>query len=120
MRIYVDDDLASALLIRLLQKAGHDVQAPAAAGKLGRSDPVQLTFAIREKRVCLTANYDDYEELHVLVGDSGGHHPGILVVRRENDPARNMTSKAIVAAIRKIEAAGVPIADEYIVLNHWR
>jgi hypothetical protein len=26
----------------------------------------------------------------------------------------------IVRAIAKLEAAGVPIADELIVLNHWR
>ena len=56
MRIYVDEDLASALLIRLLQNAGHDVEAPASVGMLGRSDPVQLTYAIRVNRVALTAN----------------------------------------------------------------
>jgi hypothetical protein len=26
----------------------------------------------------------------------------------------------IVRAIRNLEAAGVPIADRYIILNHWR
>jgi len=31
-----------------------------------------------------------------------------------------MTPKAIVTAIRKLEAAGVPIANEYIILNQWR
>ena len=47
-------------------------------------------------------------------------HFGICVVRHDNDPARDLTPKGIVAAIRKLEAAGVPIANEYIVLNHWR
>jgi hypothetical protein len=28
MRIYVDEDMASGILIRLLQKAGHDVESP--------------------------------------------------------------------------------------------
>ena len=120
MRIYVDEDLASTLLIRLLQNAGHDVEAPASVGMLGRSDSAQLTFAIRQKRVALTANYDDYDELHSLLAEAGGNHAGILVVRRESNPARNLTSKAIVAAIRNLEAAGAPIANEYIVLNHWR
>ena len=87
---------------------------------LGCSDPVQLTYAIRENRVVLTANYDDYDELDSLVAESGGSHPGILVVRNENDPARKLTPKGIVVAIRKLEGAGVPIANEYIVLNHWR
>ncbi|MBI3409938.1 MAG: DUF5615 family PIN-like protein [Planctomycetes bacterium] len=120
MRIYIDEDLAAAVLIRLLQKAGHDVESPLTAGMLGRSDPAQLTFAIHENRVCLTANYDDYEELHFLLRESKGHHPGILVVRQDNDPARDLSPKGITAAIRKLEAASVPVADEYIVLNHWR
>jgi predicted nuclease of predicted toxin-antitoxin system len=120
MRIYLDEDMASGLLIRLLKNAGHDVDAPNAAGMLGRSDPKQFTFAIHESRVCLTANYDDYEDLHPLVREAHGNHPGILVVRQENDPTRDLTSKGIVVAIRKLEAASVPIDNEYIVLNQWR
>ena len=120
MKIYLDEDMANALLVRLLQKAGHDVETPAAAGRLGRSDPIQFTFAIHERRVCLTANYDDYEELHLLVKEAHGEHPGLLVVRQDNDPARDMTAKGLVAALRKLEAAGAPIENEYIVLNHWR
>jgi hypothetical protein len=120
MRIYIDEDMAAGLLVRLLRKAGHDVEAPAGAGMLGRSDPVQFTFAIHDSRLCLTANYRDYEELHLLVQEARGDHKGILVVRQDNDPARDLTPKGIVAAIRKLEAAGVPIGNEYIILNHWR
>jgi hypothetical protein len=120
MKIYIDEDMASGLLVLLLQKAGHDAEVPAAIAMLGRSDVAQLTFAIEDGRVSLTANYDDYDELDRLVEKSRGDHPGILVVRREKDPNRNLTPKGIVAAIRKLEAAGVPIANEYVVLNHWR
>jgi hypothetical protein len=120
MRIYIDEDLASGLLIRLLQKAGHDVEAAAAAALLGRSDAVQLTFAIHESRACLTGNYRHFEELHLLLREAKGDHAGILVVRHDNDPARDLTPKGIVAAIRKLLAAGVPITNEYVVLNHWR
>lgn len=120
MKIYVDEDMAAGILVRLLQKAGHDVESPVGAGRLGRSDPVQLTFAIHERRLCLTANYDDYEELHLLVREAHGYHPGILVVRQDNDPARDLTPKGIVAAIRNLERAGVPVANEYIILSHWR
>jgi len=35
MRLYLDDDSAEALLIALLQQAGHDVQIPADAGMIG-------------------------------------------------------------------------------------
>lgn len=120
MRIYIDEDMASGLLVRLLQKAGHDVETPLGAGTLGRSDPVQFTVAIHEGRACVTANYEDYEELHWLVREAKGAHSGILVVRQDNDPARDLTPKGIVVALRKLETAGVPIANEYTVLNHWR
>ena len=120
MRIYIDEDMAAGLVVRLLQNAGHDVETPAGLGLLGRSDAIQLTCAIHEQRACLTGNYDDFEELHWLVREANGSHTGIIVVRQDNDPARDLTPKGIVAAIRKLEAAGVPIANEYIVLNHWR
>jgi hypothetical protein len=109
MKVYVDEDMAAGLLIRLLKSAGHDVESPGGTGLLGCSDPVQFTFAIRENRVCLTANYRHFEELHLLVREAHGDHAGILVVRQDNDPARDLTPKGIVAAIRKLEAANVPI-----------
>lgn len=120
MNIYLDEDMSEEVLIRLLQKAGHNVNSARSAGMLGRSDPAQFTNAIRESRVCLSANYGDYEELHLLVKEVHGNHPGILVVRQDNDPTRDLTPKGIVAAIRKLETAGVPIANEYIILNQWR
>lgn len=120
MRIYLDEDIASRLLASLLQNAGHDVVTPAGTGTLAESDAVQLTRAIHEIRVCLSRNYKDFEELHLLVAEAQGRHRGILVVRRENDPTRDLTPKGIVTAIRKLEAAGVPIENEYIVLNQWR
>jgi hypothetical protein len=120
MRIYLDEDLASGLLVKLLQKAGHDVSMPAAAGILGKADAVQLTCAIHERRACMSRNYADFEELHLLITEAQGHHFGILIVRRENDPTRDLTPKGIVAALRKMEAAGAPMENEYIVLNRWR
>ncbi len=120
MKLYLDDDSASPLLSKLLRNAGHDVQLPSDVGMSGKPDPVHLTHAIRDGLVCLTKNYDDYWLLHILLMQALGHHPGIFVVRQDNDPTRDLSPKGIVAAIRKMEAAGVPIANEYIVLNHWR
>jgi hypothetical protein len=120
MRLYLDDDIASGLLIQLLRNAGHDVLVPADLGIAGAEDPVHLRHAVRERRACLTQNYGDFRVLHDLVLECQGHHQGILVVRLDNDPNRDMRPPHIVRAIAKLEAAGVPIADEYIVLNHWR
>jgi predicted nuclease of predicted toxin-antitoxin system len=120
MTLYLDDDTASPLLATLLRKAGHDVVLPSDVGMDGKPDPAHLKYAIHNARACLTKNYDDFLLLHELVLESRGSHPGILVVRQENNPVRDLTPKGIVAAVRKLESAGVPVANEYVVLNHWR
>jgi predicted nuclease of predicted toxin-antitoxin system len=120
MKLYLDDDSASALLQRLLQVAGHDVQVPAEVGLSGQTDTIHVAHAINQDRVCLTRNYRDFEHLHLLILQARGHHPGILVVRRDNDPRRNLSPRDIVRAIRNLEAAGVSLPDRYVILNHWQ
>lgn len=120
MKIYIDDNSTRAKLVELLRKAGHEMQIPRDVGMSGKSDVEHFTHAIRGARVCLTKDYDDFLALHHLIRAAQGHHPGIFVIREDNDPARDLTPKGIVTAIRKLEAAGVPIADEYVILNQWR
>lgn len=120
MRLYLDDDSASALLTRLLRQAGHDVRLPAEIGMSGENDAVHLTHAVLERRVLISRNHDDFEELHNLVMAVEGHHPGVLVVRKDNDPKRDLKIPGIVRAIAKLLATGVPVDDHFYVLNHWR
>lgn len=120
MRIYVDDDLAQPLLAQLLRKAGHDVLFPIALGISGREDPVHLRFAVREARVFLSGNHDDFEQLHDLVLEAQGHHPGILIVRRDNNPRRDLGPRGIARAIDNLLATGTPLDDQFLILNHWR
>ncbi len=120
MRLYLDDDTASALLANLLRKAGHEVERPGDVGMTGAPDAVHLTHALANDRVCLTKNHDDFWILHNLIRQAHGHHPGMMVVRQDNDPSRDLSPKGIVTAIRNLESAGAPMADEFIILNHWR
>lgn len=120
LRLYLDDDSVNAVMVQLLRREGHAVFLPSDFGLAGSKDPVHLSKAIREQLVLLSHNYDDFEVLHELLMDGQGHHPGILVVRQDNDPKRDMRPPLIVRAIRNLEAAGVPIADRYTILNHWR
>jgi hypothetical protein len=96
------------------------VQIPSDVGLRGRRDSTHLRHAVGEQRVVLSQNYKDFEELHELIMDTQGHHPGILVVRRDNNPKRDLDERGIVRALGKLIAAGFPMADEYQVLNHWR
>ncbi len=120
MRLYLDDDSASPLLARLLTQAGHDVALPADGNIAGENDPVHLMFAVRESRVLFSGNQDDFEELHDLVLQVGGHHPGILIVCRENNPRRDLTPRGIVNAIKNLIAANIPLVDQFVIVNHWR
>lgn len=120
MKIYLDDDSANPVLVQRLAREGHDVVIPADVGNMGQKDPNHFMFAIRNDRVLLTHNHDDFELLHRLVILVGGHHPGLLTVRRDNDPTRDLTPKRIVQATRKLLTANVPIVDELHILNHWR
>ena len=120
MRLYLDDDSAEALAVALLRQAGHDVQIPADVGMSGQIDSVHLTYAVRDDRALLSRNHGDFKSLHDLIVAVHGDYPGLLIVRRDNDPTRDLKPAGIVRAIRNLLSAGVPIRDQLQILNHWR
>jgi hypothetical protein len=120
MILYLDDDSVDAILVRLLQAEGHDVVIPAQVNLRGREDPTHIMHGVRSGRVLLTHNHEDFRLLHELILLVRGRHPGILAVCRDNDRSRDLRPKGIVRAIRNLEAARVPISDQFIILNHWR
>jgi predicted nuclease of predicted toxin-antitoxin system len=120
MRIYLDDDSVSALLAQLLRRAGHDVQLPIEVGLAGADDPVHLTHAVVDNRVLLSHNHDDFAKLQDLAMALRGHHPGIVIVRKDNNPKRDLSERGIGRAIAKLLASGIPIADQLHILNQWR
>jgi hypothetical protein len=76
--------------------------------------------AVQADLLLLTRNYDDFEDLHLVIQATGGRHPGILVAHLDNDPTRDMKDRDIVRALANLTASGVPIANEFHILNHWR
>lgn len=120
MKLYLDDDTVHGVLIRLLRRGGHDVQIPVDINLSGADDPVHLTRAIVDDRVFISQNHDDFNNLHELVITSGGSHPGILMIRQDNDPNRDMTPRAIVTALAKLESANFPLENQFVILNQWR
>ncbi len=120
MRLYLDDDTASAKLARLLREADHDLEVPRDVGLAGSVDALHLTYAIRQDRLLLSGNHDDFKVLHDLLMQAGGRHPGIVIIRRDNDPRRDLTPRGVVVALRNLISASVPLRDSFHVLNHWR
>jgi predicted nuclease of predicted toxin-antitoxin system len=120
MKIYLDDNITDHRLYGILVRAGHVVTLPADVSLSKASDPRHLTWAIEKGLIMLTGNHGDFDELHCLVLASGGKHPGIFVVRYDNDYPRDMKPAHIASAIGRVERSGVPVANEIIILNHWR
>ena|SRR5450755_2680895 len=120
MNIYLDDNITDHRLYGILVRDGHVVTLPADVSLSKASDPKHLRWAIENGRTMLTGNHVDFDELHFLVLASGGKHPGIFVVRYDNDYPRDMKPAHIASAIGRVERARIPIVNQVIVLNHWR
>lgn len=120
MKLYLDDDTCAALLVAMLRKAGHDVMIPADVGMSGGHDAAHLLRSVTEGRVFVTHNYRDFEHLHNLVIGCSGSHTGVVLIRRDNDPQKNMTNKNIITAVGKVEQAYADLINELITLNDWR
>ena len=115
LNILIDEDSLAKILIILLKKAGHDVITVNDSGLSGESDEIVLSYAISEKRLLLTRNYDDFLKLHRKTST----HSGILVICQDDNSAKDMSYKSIVKAIANLEAASIPLTNQFISLNHW-
>lgn len=120
MKIYLDDNLTHHRLAAMLRAGGHTVVQPADVGLRSASDVRHLEYAIRDDLAVLTADRGDFRDLHQLILTAGGMHHGILIVRFDNDPTRDMKPRHIVSAIRKLEQSGLDLTNQLIVLNQWR
>src|SRR6266568_4894145 len=119
MNIYLDDNLTDRVLAGLLARAGHTVVRPADVDLTGATDVRHMNHAVRARLVFLTADDEDFHDLHALILGASGTHLGILLVRYDNDPKRDMKPHHIVRAIRKMEQAGYETTNELVILNHW-
>lgn len=120
MRFLVDENLSSPRLASRLRAQGHDPVLASDVGLLSVTDARVLIFDIAQALPVLIPDSEDFEDLHDLVVAAVGHHPGILIVRFDNDPRHNLTDQGIAAAISELESCGVPIRDRIHVLNQWR
>jgi len=59
-------------------------------------------------------------ELSRVIDATQGRHTGILAIRFDDDPIRDMKDAEIVRAIQNLEQSGAPVAHEFQILNHWR
>jgi predicted nuclease of predicted toxin-antitoxin system len=116
----VDENMSSGRLALRIRAAGHDVVLATDVDLSSVSDARVLVWAVAHSRPVITRDHEDFADLHDLVLAVGGHHPGILVVRFDNDPRHNLTERAIAISLSNLESSGIGLADGIDVLNHWR
>jgi predicted nuclease of predicted toxin-antitoxin system len=120
MRLLLDENMSDRRLAARLKAQGHDPVFAIDIGLLSVSDARVLSSAIAQALPVLTRDSDDFTDLHNLIMTAGGHHPGVLVVRFDNDPRHNLTDRGIASAVAKLESSGISIRDRIHVLNQWR
>ncbi len=116
LNLYLDDCVYSKRLRRMLLAAGHQVVTPFEAGISGADDIVHFEYAGLHQLVILTKDAADFEGLH----QRNSPHFGILGICEEFEHSKNMSYSDIVRAIDNLASAGVPLIDQFYVLNHWR
>jgi predicted nuclease of predicted toxin-antitoxin system len=120
MRIYLDDNTTDPVLVAELRKQGHGVVLPSDTALSGATDARHLVHAIQGNLVVRTRDYDDFTDLHDVVLAAGGEHPGILLVRFDGDPTKDMKPGGMATAVDRIEASALPLVNQIFILNHWR
>ncbi|MGL4883453.1 MAG: DUF5615 family PIN-like protein [Waterburya sp.] len=115
LKLLVDEDTQALPLVKTLRKANHDVVTVNEANLMGQPDNIVLEYATQNNRIVLTRNCRDFEALH----EANPNHPGIFVIYQEADPLKKMSRKDIVKAIANLEAAQIPLQNQFISLNHW-
>jgi predicted nuclease of predicted toxin-antitoxin system len=61
MRIYLDENMLSVVLVTFLRKAGHQVVRSRDVGMAGKSDAENLLYSLQQNQVLLTRNHDHFE-----------------------------------------------------------
>lgn len=120
MKLYLDDDLDSNVLISLLKQLGHEVTSPRDVGTRGAPDGDHLQYAADNGLVLMSANAGDFVQLNRKWVERRTGHSGILIVYRENNPVRDMSFRDITEAIGIVEESRIPIANTCQNLNFWR
>ena len=81
--LYLDEDV-HVLVAEVVRSYGFAVATARDEGQLGRGDETQLEHASQRRRVILTHNRIDFEQLARLYFEAGWTHAGIIIAVRRS------------------------------------
>ena len=116
LRLLLDEDAQDKDLVKQLRSTGHDVMTVNELRLRTLDDREILRAAWADHRLLVTYNVDDFRNLHA----AGVNHSGIAVICRDADPSKDMSISDIVRALGNIEASGIPVSAQLLILNHWQ
>jgi predicted nuclease of predicted toxin-antitoxin system len=120
LKLLVDECILDKVLVSKLREAGHDVRTVAEEDLIRKPDHAIFEAAIAHQRMVITVNCVDFVELSERKLAKNGSHPGVLLVYRYNDPAKEMTHDDIIKAISNLESAKVPLENNCHALNYYQ
>lgn len=83
-RFYFDEDSADKALVEALRARGVDVSVPSEVGLLEADDQEQLHWCIRNHRVLITSNIDDFYHLHSELLRQDQNHSGVVAIQQQS------------------------------------
>ena len=83
-RFYFDEDSADRALVEALRARGVEVCVPSEEGLLEADDSDQLQWCIRNQRVLITSNIDDFYHLHSQLLRQNRSHSGIVAIQQQS------------------------------------
>lgn len=115
LALLIDEDTLAKVLVKMLKESGHDVLTVNEVGLSGEPDSVVLDYARKNRRIVVTRNCQDFEDLHL----ENSAHSGIFAIYENKDYSKDISRQEIVKAIANLEAASIPLTNQFISLNHW-
>ena len=119
MNLLIDEDTQGKILVEKLRKAGHDVLTVNKADLRMAADQTVFNYAVSHGRILLTQNSIDFAQLASAHIQDGKHHPGLLLVYKKNNVAKDMNATTIVKAIENLVKSKLPLKDQTIALNSY-
>lgn len=83
IRLYIDEDAMSRVLVNGLRARGVDVKTVLDDNKAGFDDAELLEFAAEQNRVLYTCNISDFYRIHSQFMRENKEHAGIILVPQQ-------------------------------------
>jgi predicted nuclease of predicted toxin-antitoxin system len=114
MRLLLDVHL-SRQVVHALRDRGHDAARVAEVGLRGEPDHIVWEWAIREGRVVVTYDTDDFPVLYHRYFQEGVSHPGLVVISSKTIAPNDIG--ALVRALDRLIQTNTDLTDQIVFLT---